>query len=263
MYILKTVNANMQAHGGFVWPTQGPVEAPDWNAEPVCGGGLHGLPNGEGDGSLLNWSDEAKWVVWEAKDEEVVIFEGRDKCKAPRGNVLFVGNRKEATDYLQTVCPGRAIVGAYVVADYQGGHTTAGDRGHATAGNGGHATAGYEGHATAGDEGHATAGDRGHATAGYKGHATAGNGGHATAGNGGGHATAGDRGHATAGNYGRATAGDRGHATAGDKGRLQIDWWDAKADRYRTAIAYVGEDGIEPNVTYKLDDEGKFIKVEE
>lgn len=39
---------------------------------------------------------------------------------------------------------------------------------------------------------------------------------------------------------------------------LTIDYFDGKRDRI--AIAYVGEDGIEPNVMYKLDREAKFVK---
>jgi hypothetical protein len=73
-------------------------------------------------------------------------------------------------------------------------------------------------------------------------------------------ATAGDGGAATAGDGGTATAGYSGTATAGDRGELRIRWYDYKADRYRLAIAYVGEDGIEPNVAYRLDDEHKFVR---
>jgi hypothetical protein len=73
-------------------------------------------------------------------------------------------------------------------------------------------------------------------------------------------ATAGDSGTATAGDRGTATAGDRGTATAGDSGEIRIRYWDSKADRYRTKIAYVGEDGIEANVAYRLDDKLNFVK---
>ena len=93
------------------------------------------------------------------------------------------------------------------------------------------------------------AGDRGTATAGYGGTATAGDGGTARAGDGG-TATAGDRGTATAGYGGTATAGDRGTATAGDGGTISIRWWDANRERYRRAVAEVGENGIEKDKPY-------------
>ncbi|VFT55008.1 Ice nucleation protein [Pseudomonas aeruginosa] len=139
------------------------------------------------------------------------------------------------------------------------GTATAGNEGTATAGNEGTATAGYKGTATAGNEGTATAGYKGTATAGNEGTATAGYKGTATAGNEG-TATAGYKGTATAGDWGTATAGNEGTATAGKKGEIQIRYWDEKTERYRTVIGYIGEDGLEPGVAYKLDDNHRFVK---
>jgi hypothetical protein len=205
--VLRTCYANGQSYGGFQWPNKGPVSCPDWSPERRCGFGLHGLLWGEGDGSLLNWSEDALWLVVEVAAKDVVDLDG--KVKFPRGRVLVCGTADVAVKYLQDRAPaGKAIVR---------GTATAGDRGTATAGYGGTATAGDRGTATAGDSGTATAGDRGTATAGYGGTATAGDGGTATAGDSG-TATAGDRGTATAGDRGTATAGDRGTATAGDRG---------------------------------------------
>ena len=73
-------------------------------------------------------------------------------------------------------------------------------------------------------------------------------------------ATAGDSGTATAGYSGTATAGYRGTATAGYRGEIRVRWWDEKNQRYRTVIGYVGEDGIEANVAYKLDHNHKLVK---
>ena len=55
---------------------------------------------------------------------------------------------------------------------------------------------------------------------------------------------------ATAGYRGTATAGDGGTATAGDGGTIVVKWFGR--GRLRIAIGYVGEDGIEPNVAYRL-----------
>ena len=107
--------------------------------------------------------------------------------------------------------------------------------------HGGHGRAIIRGTATAGDGGTATAGYCGIATAGYCGIATAGYGGTATAGDG-----------------GTATAGDGGTATAGDGGVLVLVSWDG--ERKRLIVAYVGEDGIEPNVAYRLGPGGKPVK---
>ncbi len=102
--------------------------------------------------------------------------------------------------------------------------------------------------------GTATAGYRGTATAGYRGTATAGDDGTATAGY---------RGTATAGDDGTATAGDRGTATAGDAGTIMLKRWDDDAERWLYVVAYVGEDGVEPNVPYRLDESGALVKAEE
>lgn len=71
---------------------------------------------------------------------------------------------------------------------------------------------------------------------------------------------AGDKELCQVGAYGTATAGNEGTATAGKKGEIQIRYWDEKTERYRTVIGYIGEDGLEPGVAYKLDDNHRFVK---
>ena len=62
---------------------------------------------------------------------------------------------------------------------------------------------------------------------------------------------------ATAGDGGTATAGYRGTATAGDGGVLAIYRWNGK--RWKMTCAEVGEN-VEPNVAYRLDEDGNFVK---
>ena len=258
--VLRTCKSDMTSYGGFKWLSAGLVEAPDWNPEPRCGHGLHGLLWGEGDGSLLCWSADAKWLVILVAAETVVEIGG--KVKFPAGDVIFCGDRPGATQYIANNGGfGRQIAGGTATAGYSG-TATAGYRGTATAGDRGTATVGYSGTATAGDSGTATAGDSGTATAGYRGTAMAGDSGTATAGDRG-TATAGDRGTATAGGSGTATAGDSGTAMAGYSGVIAISYWNGK--RFKTRIAQVvDEDGIgelEANVPYRLDAAGNFMKV--
>jgi len=84
----------------------------------------------------------------------------------------------------------------------------------------------------------------------YRGTATAGDGGTATAG---------DDGTATAGDGGTATAGDGGTATAGDGGTVLIKWHDG--NRLRIKAGYIGENGMKPNVPYRVDNDGNFVEV--
>jgi len=192
--MLRTCGPDGESYGGFRWPlTVGAtVEAPDWSPNPCCGGGLHGLPWGEGDGSLLCWDADAVWLVWSAAAADVVAITdgGSGKSKAPRGVVEHVGTRETAAAYVaEHGGAGRAIVA-------------------------GTATAGYAGTATAGARG-------------------------------------------------TATAGVAGTATAGDDGTVVVRWWDEAAERYRLAIGYVGEDGIEPDVAYRWDaTAGRLVKAE-
>ena len=245
--VLRTCSANMTSHGGFKWPKRGPVSAPDWVDNFQCGNGLHGWLWGEGDGTLGHVdTPKAKWLVVRVLASEVRHGAGHliGKCKFPRGYVVHCGDRKSATEYIvRHGASGKAVIGSTVTAGY---------RGTATAGYRGTATAGYHGTATAGDEGTATAGVSGTATAGTCGTATAGHYGTATAG---------AYGTATAGHGGTATAGYHGTATAGDEGTICIQYYDAQSERYRIAVAYVGENGILPHRKYKLNDSHEFVEV--
>ena len=243
-YILRTCNADMSSRNGFIWPREGIAECPDWKPTKQCGNGLHGALWGEGDGALLDWRDDAVWVV--AGVDEWIDLGG--KVKFPRADVVFAGARDDAVAMLVSLGATGAIIGGTATAGERGtatagygGTATAGERGTATAGDGGTATAGYGGTATAGERGTATAGDGGTATAGYGGTATAGERGTATAG---------ERGTATAGYGGTATAGERGTATAGERGTLCLSFWNG--NRRRIIIGYVGEDGVKANVAYRV-----------
>ena len=278
--VLRTCSADMTSHGSFKWPKRGPVSAPDWVDNFQCGHGLHGWLWGEGDGTLGHVDvPNAKWLVVRVLASEIRHGKGHllGKCKFPRGYVVHCGDRKSATEYIMKHgASGKAVIGATVTAGDYGtataghrgtataghrGTATAGDCGIATAGDYGTATAGHYGTATAGDSATATAGDCGTATAGHHGTAMAGYCGTATAGQGG-IATAGVCGTATAGDYGTATAGDDGTAMAGRKGTICIQYYDAQSERYRIAVAYVGENGIMPNRKYTLNDSHEFVEVE-
>ncbi len=285
--VLRTCSADLTSHGGFRWPDKigAVVEAPDWKKDNKCGHGLHGWLFGQGDHDCSSTvgDTDAKWLVVEVGLSDLIALGG--KVKFPRCTVRHIGDKASATQFLIANEPraaGVAVIGATLQAGDKElcqvgayGTATAGYKGTATAGNEGTATAGYEGTATAGYEGTATAGYKGTATAGDKGTATAGDWGTATAGDWGtatagykgtatagykGTATAGYKGTATAGDWGTATAGYKGTATAGKKGEIQIRYWDEKTERYRTVIGYIGEDGLEPDVPYKLNADRKFVR---
>jgi hypothetical protein len=197
-YMLRTCKADGTSRNSFVWPTEGYVEAPDWDPRPVCGGGLHGLAWGEGQSGLLDWSDDARWqVVGYIAAESVVVTEGGGgKIKIPRGWVMPQdGTRFGATSEVIRLGARGAVHGATV---------SGGDRAAVSGG----------------DWATVSGGDRATVSGGYG-----------------------------------ATV------TGGDRAELCIRYWDGK--RLRTAIGYVGENGIEPNVPYRCDDNGRLRRAEE
>ena len=237
VFVLRVCSPDLTSHKGFQWPSTigAKVVAPDWSDNAECGNGLHGWLHGAGDTCVAEHTNnpDAKWLCLEVDAEAIVNLDG--KVKFPRAIVRFIGNRKGAAQWIVAHDP---LANPSTVI----GHC-------ATAGQYGTATAGQYGTATAGQYGTATAGQSGTATAGACGTATAGDGGTAIAGYGG---------TATAGQYGTATAGDRGTATAGYGGEIRIRYIDC--GRYRTALGYVGEDGILPNVPYRCNEQGELIK---
>ncbi|WP_096935360.1 hypothetical protein [Escherichia coli] len=58
-----------------------------------------------------------------------------------------------------------------------------------------------------------------------------------------------------------ACAGSVQRIVLGENGCASVPWHDGK--RTRIAVAYVGENGIEANAPYYVNDEGQFVKVED
>ena len=94
-------------------------------------------------------------------------------------------------------------------------------------------------------------GDYGTAISGYQSTSIAGN--HGVA-------SAGKYGLAVVGNHGIASAGECGVVSAGEYSTIQLTYFENK---WRIKTGYIGEDGLKPNVKYKLNDHGTFMEVEE
>ena len=268
--VLRTCDPDMTSFDGFKWPKKGAVKAPDWDPKPECGHGLHGLLHGCGNGNLLSVNPKAKWLV--VKVLKGTCVDLGDKVKFPKGTVIYAGTKEEAVKIIAEAYPGEPVVFANRHSG-DDGVSTSGDYGKSTSGNNGTSISGYHGNSTSGNNGKSTSGnngtsisgDYGTSTSGYRGNSTSGDGGTSISG-GDGESTSGYRGTSTSGDYGKSTSGYLGESTSGIGGTstsgvggtLIIKWHDGS--RYRTAVAYVGENGIEPNVAYKLDRQGNFIK---
>lgn len=238
----------------FKWPKEGPASCDDWDPTPRCGGGLHGWLWGKGDIQAWGYTHTDVMLVVEVLKTDIVDL--GNKVKFPKGTVVHCGTRESVTQFMKDrghdgIPYGQMTVGSGETAEV-------GDYGIAVAGRFGTAIAGEHGTAEAGFGGTAEAGRYGTALAGYLGTAKVGDGGKAIVGMYG-TAVAGDYGTANAANFGVASAGLGGFAQAGEGGRISIEWHDG--GRNRVTVGYVGEDGIEANVRYRIGLAGKLIKV--
>jgi len=296
-YILRTCNADMTAHGGFRWPTSGPVEAPDWDPAPECGGGLHGLLCGEGNGVMLDNKDDAKWLVVKVPVSEIVDLGG--KVKFSRGVVIYAGDRDTAVAMIQKLCPRARAVAYSTNAGCDGSTSTGGDfsantgdylstntggnystntGGRLSANTGGDFSAntgdywstntgGYDSTNTGGDRSTNTGGrlstnNGGDSSSNTGGDWSRNTGGDNSTNTGGNCSTniGGDCSRNAGGNYSHNAGGVGSRARGGDGSVLSIQYIDS-SNRRRMAVAYVGENGIVPDTWYGVDRNGEFVEV--
>jgi hypothetical protein len=270
-YMLRTCDKNMRAYNGFVWPESGPVSAPDWNPEPVCGGGLHGLLMGIGDISHLSRDSNAKWFVVAVDSGSVVDLDG--KVKVPSGNVVYCGDRDGAVSFLvqnggdvtkipfthqrcgdySTLTGGNdsTLTGGNGSTLTGGNYSTltGGDWSALTGGNGSTLTGGYRSTLTGGDCSTLTGGDYSTLTGGDYSTLTGGD--YSTL-------TGGDCSTLTGGNRSTLTGGNDSTLTGGNDSTLIAKYWDKKQSRYRFVIGEVRDGGLRAGIAYKCVD-GRFV----
>lgn len=240
------------SRNGFVWPLEGPVEAPDWRATdphphlgPSCGNGLHGWLWGQGneDDSAYSRDPEALWQVVDVETEDGFVRLHGGKVKFRRGVVVKSGPRHEVVPWLMERAPAdTAGIHFKKISKEDYACVAVGDYGEAIA---------------TGDCSCAVAGTYGRAAVGFAGVAVARYGGTAIAGGDGrtfasGSGTAIGLGTASAKANGRCGVVLVGHgwASAGEGGVLISVTF---PDGPHVAVAYVGEDGIKPDTMYRYD----------
>ncbi len=279
-YCLRTCDENIKSYNGFQWKKEGIIEAPDFKPTKACGNGLHGFLMGEGDGTLANWDEKAKWLVVEVNKADIIDLEG--KVKFPKCKVVFCGSRKDATDFI--ICKGaKNVIGSFVTSGDKGtsnsgykgvstsgykgvstsgdkGVSNSGDKGVSNSGDNGTSTSGYFGTSISGDNGTSTSRDYGTSTSGKYGTSTSGNNGTSISGYYG-TSTSGEKGTSTSGAYGTSTSGKNGVSTSGVYGTIVIKYYCSKTYRYKLATGYIGENGLKPNTPYKVDNKGIFYEV--
>src|ERR1051325_4919442 len=80
--VLRRCNPDGSSSHGFKYPQSGKVESPDWNPEPVCGGGLHGWAWGMGLGEGSDYDIIGdRWLVIAALPGDICgELEKASKC---------------------------------------------------------------------------------------------------------------------------------------------------------------------------------------
>ena len=250
MLFLKSLYADNRGYNGFLWPDKvgAIVESETWDPTPVCGGGLHGLINGNGSSQLLKTSPDAIWIAFESVDEngnpsdaEAVTID-YEKGKCHRAIIRAIGSKKTATAWL--MAQGCTYVHyAVKVATDNHGTATAGDWGIAVTERYGVAEAKNQGIAISDERGKSATGNWGIAISADYGTATGDIGSIAIAGY---HSMATTRecGIAITGAHGTAVAGSKGIAKTSNEGLAVVDGSDGTALAGIKGGAIVGENGI-------------------
>ena len=221
--VLKCLAPDFTAYGGFRWPSEvgAKVVAPDWQPTEECGKGLHGWLNGEGDSSVADHFHTSDAKWLVLEVPSFVELSGKVKFKSAK--ILHVGSRGECARYIWERTKAPRILGLELIGGY---------RSTLTGGDDSTLTGGSYSTLTGGDRSTLTGGDRSTLTGG-------------------------DDSTLTGGDRSTLTGGSYSTLTGGDGSELRIRYYDS---RWRTAIAYVGENGIEAGVAYKLNDNHEFVR---
>ena len=278
--ILRRIAKDGTSHGGFSeWGkpdelniTIRPKEFVD---APTCGGGLHGWAWGMGLGEGCDYSlCDDRWLVVSAKPDDVVgEVDGGDKVKCREVVKIFDGTFAGAWAMING---GRHRLIAAMAASCVDATAASGDysklaaSGHSSklAASGDYSNLAASGHySKLAASGHysklAASGDSSNlaASGDYSNLAASGH-----------YSKLAASGHysklAASGDYSNLAAsgkssiaaaiGTNGIVAAGELGCIVSTYWDSENSRYRVVVGYVGQDGIEAGVSYRLNSDHKF-----
>jgi hypothetical protein len=277
--MLRTCKGDMTSYEGFKWPEEGWVSCPDWNPSPVCGGGLHGFLMGEGNGGLIDWEKNTRWLICEIYNKEIVDL--GDKIKVPRAKVIHVGTQRTATDYLlANGAAGKKVIGCTLeggdgstLTGGCGSVLTGGDMSILTGGNwskivggdGATIVGGYRSALIGGDDSTLIGGDDSTLTGGYGSTLTGGKRSTLTGGNR--SILVGGDGAVIVGGYESILTGgegsilsDRGYESTltGGDGAILIF---SHCEGTKKVVVVIGKDDFKPNVPYKLNEHNIPVEV--
>ena len=241
-FVIRTTNkdgaSESQYANGFVWTREvgAIIDAPDWQPTAACGNGLHGCLDGVGNWAYLSSQHDALWWIVGVKRAECIDMGG--KVKFPRGKVVYFGGINGA---LQTIAKewrrvAQEAIEKAKIEDSAESVCTSGLRAHAS-------TSGEDAHAS-------TSGLRAHAS-------TSGWGAHASTSGWDAHASTSEKQSVSSG------LGINNQARAAEGGAICLVCRNGDGDIIAIRASKVGENGILPDVFYRLNENDEFEEVKE
>ena len=98
--VLRKTKEDGKADKDFTYPNKGLVEAPDWDGQDQCGGGLHGLAWAEGAFDIDNYGALFQVILVDKKDG-FVNLDG-NKCKYRKGEIVLTSRESgKAIDFIK------------------------------------------------------------------------------------------------------------------------------------------------------------------
>ena len=246
---LRTVTADGTSHGGYRYDlTPGAVNAaPDWNAKPECGGGLHVLVEAQGNWGLLDWSADAKALIVRVRRDEIVHIDAQ-KAKVPRLRVERVTTLASALCAL--ACDAATItriVDETLRRAKDGASSGYGSRLASSEYGSRLASSGY------GSQLASSGNDSRLASSGYGSQL-------ASSGYGSQLASSGDDSRLASSGDDSLILGAYGATAKAGKGGCIALAWKTKTGKPRVSVGYVGDD-LKPDTWYRVNDRGAFVEV--
>jgi hypothetical protein len=281
--VLRVCESDFSSRNEFVWPSEiGAIaNCPDFVDSNECGNGLHGWLNGMGDSSASDFVDviDSKWLVLEVETDKIIDLVG--KVKFPSAKVIFIGSRGECANYiydrvpdcsniigLEKICGNYSTLNGGDYSTLTGGYCsklnggdgstlTGGAYSKLNGGDGSTLTGGDGSTLTGGEDSKLTGGDKSTLIGGY--YSTLNCGDYSTLiGGYGSTLTGGDCSKLTGGANSKLTGGYGSKLTGGNSSTLIFQYYQKSTIRIK--VAYVGEDGIEADLPYKLDKKFNVVK---
>lgn len=103
--VLRTCANDMADHCGLIWSVSGLVECKYWEPTKKIENGLVGSLWGQGSSAHLSMQADARWVVCEVAVRDLIFLEDDGVVKFSRAEVVHVGTRGSALDYISDNAP--------------------------------------------------------------------------------------------------------------------------------------------------------------